>query len=135
MMNHLMNHRFTAWFCYCLSILCALLVWLTPGAAAIAYADEPTPTVASEVTEPTTAQLFETQCAGCHPNGANIIRRGKNLKQKALERNGYATKAAIIDLVTHGKGNMSAYGDRLSPEQIENLAQYVLDRAALNWKG
>ena len=79
------------------------------------------------------APLFETNCAGCHINGSNIIRRGKNLKQRALKRNGYEDVDAIATLIINGKGNMSAYRDKLSPEEINALAQYVLDRAAVNW--
>ncbi|MEM7063252.1 MAG: c-type cytochrome [Cyanobacteria bacterium P01_B01_bin.77] len=85
-------------------------------------------------TSDSAAELFEVHCAGCHPNGANIIRRGKNLKQKALKRHGYDSAAAIATLITHGKGLMSAYGEQLSPEEINRLANYVLDQAALNWK-
>ena len=41
------------------------------------------------------APLFETHCSGCHLNGGNIIRRGKNLKLKTLEKNGYDTSEAM----------------------------------------
>lgn len=95
---------------------------------ASAWADSPSPA------SPPAAELFEIHCAGCHPNGANIIRRGKNLQPKALKRHGYDSAAAIAILITNGKGLMSAYGDRLSPEEISRLANYVLDQAALNWK-
>ena len=78
------------------------------------------------------APLFETNCAGCHINGSNIIRGGKNLKQRALKRNGYEDVDEIATLIINGKGNMSAYGDKLSPEEINALAQYVLDWAAVN---
>ncbi|MBD1913001.1 MULTISPECIES: c-type cytochrome [unclassified Leptolyngbya] len=83
---------------------------------------------------PDAAPLFETHCAGCHINGGNIIRRGKNLKQKTLERNGYDTAEAIAQLVTHGKGNMPAYADRMTPDEIQAVANYVLEQAAQNWK-
>ena len=79
-------------------------------------------------------ELFEVHCAGCHPNGANIIRRGKNLKQKALKRYGYESVDAIATLITNGKGLMSAYGDRLSEDEIASLANYVLEQAAIDWK-
>lgn len=79
------------------------------------------------------AQLFELQCAGCHVNGGNIIRRGKTLKLKALEKNGYGTVEAIVAIITNGKGNMSAYKDRLSESEIQSVAEYVLDRAHQNW--
>ncbi len=78
-------------------------------------------------------QLFELQCAGCHVNGGNIIRRGKTLKLKALEKNGYGTREAIVEIITYGKGNMSAYKDRLSETEIQSVAEYVLDRANQNW--
>lgn len=80
------------------------------------------------------AKVFEIQCAGCHVNGGNIIRRGKNLKLKALERNGYNTIEAVTEIVTHGKANMSAFKDRLSAEEVQDVAAYVLDQANRGWK-
>ncbi|WOB45367.1 c-type cytochrome [Thermoleptolyngbya oregonensis NK1-22] len=82
----------------------------------------------------TGAAVFEVHCAGCHVNGGNIIRRGKNLKQPALEKNGYATVEAIAQIVANGKANMSAYKDKLTAEEIESVAAYVLERAAAGWK-
>jgi len=84
--------------------------------------------------EANSAKLFELHCAGCHINGGNIVRRGKTLKLKALEKNGYTTVAAIANIIANGKGNMSAYKERLSETEIQDLAQYVLDRANQNWK-
>ena len=71
---------------------------------------------------PDGAKIFETQCAGCHINGGNIIRRGKNLKQKALKKYGMDSPEAIANIVTNGKGNMSAYKDRLTTEQIQAVS-------------
>jgi len=82
----------------------------------------------------TGAAVFEVHCAGCHVNGGNIIRRGKTLKQPALEKYGYATVEAIAQIVANGKANMSAYKDQLTAEEIESVAAYVLDRAAAGWK-
>ncbi len=79
-------------------------------------------------------KIFELNCAGCHPNGNNIIRRGKNLKSKALHRNGYDSLEAITNIVTHGKNNMSAFGNRLSETEIQQVANYVLQQANNNWK-
>ena len=84
--------------------------------------------------ESSTAKLFELQCASCHINGGNIVRRGKTLKLKALEKNGYTTIDQISNIITNGKGNMSAYKDRLSETEIQALAHYVLDRANQDWK-
>lgn len=97
--------------------------WLAVGGS--------TPAWAADVTSG--AQVFEVHCIGCHLNGGNIIRGGKNLKQKALERNGYATLGAIAQIVTNGKANMSAYKDRLTPAEIEDVAAYVLQQAEQNW--
>ena len=79
-------------------------------------------------------QIFTANCAGCHPKGGNIIRRGKNLKARALKRNQRDSQDAIISLVTNGKGNMSAYGDRLTAEEIAAVSNYVLEQAANNWR-
>jgi len=80
------------------------------------------------------AKVFEANCAGCHVNGGNIVRRGKNLKSKALQKNKLDTQEAIASLVTNGKGIMSAYGDKLSPQEIADVSAYVLQQAAQDWK-
>jgi cytochrome c6 len=80
------------------------------------------------------AKIFEANCAGCHANGGNIVRRGKNLKLKALQKNKVDTQEAIISIVTNGKGNMSAYKDRLTAQEIAEVSDYVLQKAEQNWK-
>jgi len=102
-----------AWFCWSLSM---------PPALAETGAAEPV------------QSLFTAQCAGCHVNGGNIVRRRKTLKQRALERNGVDSVEAIATLITNGKGAMSAYGDRLSAAEIDLLAHYVWDRAQDDWQ-
>lgn len=108
----------------CLSLLLCWGLLTAPAQAATAPSQSPA----------TAAQLFETHCVGCHVGGGNIVRRRKTLKQRALERNGVDSVAAIADLVTHGKGLMSAYGDRLSPDEIDLLAEYVWQRSQSNWR-
>ena len=80
------------------------------------------------------AAVFKANCAGCHVNGGNIVRRGKNLKIKALHKNKVDTHEAVVSLVTNGKGIMSAYGDKLTPEEISEVSTYVLNRAEQNWQ-
>lgn len=82
---------------------------------------------------PNGARLFEIHCAGCHINGGNIVRRGKTLKLKALQRNQVDSEDAIAHLVTQGKGNMPAYTDRLSQVEIQAVAAYVLEQAQAGW--
>ena len=80
------------------------------------------------------AEVFKQNCSGCHVKGGNIVRRGKNLKLKTLKKNGLDSVELISQLVRQGKNNMSAYQDRLTPTEIENVAAYVLTRAQENWK-
>lgn len=95
----------------------------------------PQTALADTTTKPATAaEIFSVNCAGCHINGSNIIRRGKNLKQKALKRYGMDSIANIANLVTNGKNIMPAYKDRLSEQQISDVAAYVLSQAKNDWK-
>ena len=80
------------------------------------------------------AQLFEVHCAGCHLNGRNIIRRGKNLKLKALQKNQMDSVEAIAQIVMNGKNNMSAYKDRLTELEIQQVSAYVWEQAQQGWK-
>ncbi|KZL51759.1 cytochrome C6 [Nodularia spumigena CENA596] len=80
------------------------------------------------------AEVFSVHCAGCHINGGNIIRRGKNLKEKALKRYGMDTIEAVTSIITNGKNNMSAYADRLTPQEIQEVATYVLEQAQTGWR-
>ncbi|AFY38096.1 cytochrome c class I [[Leptolyngbya] sp. PCC 7376] len=83
---------------------------------------------------PDGAQVFESTCAGCHVNGGNIIRRGKNLKQRAMEKYGFTSVENITEIINNGKGSMSAYGDRLTAEETQAVSEYVLTQSQKNWK-
>ncbi|BAZ68232.1 MAG: c-type cytochrome [Pelatocladus maniniholoensis HA4357-MV3] len=80
------------------------------------------------------AKIFDVHCAGCHINGSNIVRRGKNLKLKALKKYGMDSIEAISSLVANGKNNMSAYKDLLSEQEIQDVAAYVLQQAEKSWR-
>ncbi|WP_041933730.1 cytochrome c6 PetJ [Gloeothece verrucosa] len=88
--------------------------------------------LASEIGEG--AKIFNTHCAGCHPNGNNIIRRGKTLQARALKKYKMDSLEAISNLVANGKNNMSAFKERLSEQEIKTVAQYVLEQAPKNWR-
>jgi cytochrome c6 len=79
-------------------------------------------------------RIFEVQCVGCHANGGNIIRRGKTLKLKALQRNHRDSLEAIADIVRNGKMPMSAYKDKLTEPEILDVSAYVLNQAQQEWK-
>lgn len=108
---------------YLISILFVIGVWIVSGSVAHAASN-------LELGE----QVFQAQCAGCHVGGGNIIRRGKNLQLKALEKNHVDSMETIEALVIEGKGNMSAYGDKLSADEIHAVAEYVLVQAQNGWK-
>ena len=78
--------------------------------------------------------LFENYCAGCHPQGGNIIRRRQTLKLKSLERDGYNTIEPLTDLVANGKNNMPGFAEKLNATQIETISQFVLDAANQGWR-
>lgn len=78
-------------------------------------------------------QVFSANCAGCHIGGGNIVRRGKNLKQKALKKYGMDSIDAIAYLVENGKNAMPAYKARLSDQQILDVSAYVLEQAEKGW--
>ncbi|MEM9926680.1 MAG: c-type cytochrome [Cyanobacteria bacterium P01_D01_bin.50] len=80
------------------------------------------------------AKVFKKNCAGCHINGGNIIRRGKNLKMRAMKKYKMDSVSAISQIVTYGKNNMSAYKDTLSESEIQAVSIYVLNQARNNWR-
>ena len=79
------------------------------------------------------AVLFEQHCSGCHINGGNIIRRGKNLKLKTLERDGIATVEAIAAIAREGRSQMSGYADVLGTDGDQLVAEWVLIQAQNAW--
>ena len=80
-------------------------------------------------------QIFQLNCAACHPQGGNIIRWGKNLYPKALAKNHLDTLENLVTFVANGKGNMPAYVDRLTQDEILAVSNYVLEQAGKKWKG
>jgi cytochrome c6 len=79
-------------------------------------------------------KIFTIHCAGCHPKGGNIIRRGKNLKKRALQKYKRDSLEAISELVYSGKNNMSSFQDKLTETEINIVARYVLEQAEAGWK-
>jgi cytochrome c6 len=81
-------------------------------------------------------QIFNANCAACHAGGQNVIMPEKTLEKEALDQYlaGGRTAKAIQTQVTNGKNAMPAFGGRLSDEDIENVAAYVLKEADGNWE-
>lgn len=79
------------------------------------------------------AKIFSANCAQCHLGGKNLVQANKSLKKSDLDKYAMNSPEAIIAQVTKGKNAMPAFKGRLKPEQIENVAAYVLEQA--NEKG
>ncbi len=98
--------------------LCVLLLWSPVAMAGDAVRGE---------------QVFKAICAACHIGGGNVIQPAKTLKKSALEKYAMLDLNEIITQVTNGKNAMPAFRDRLTPEQINDVATYVLEKAEKGW--
>lgn len=78
-------------------------------------------------------QLFLNHCVGCHINGGNIIRRGRNLKLSTLERNGLDNKESIAKIARDGIGQMSGYAKELGLDGDNLVAEWILEQAKQSW--
>merc|ERR550525_2140964 len=76
--------------------------------------------------------VFQGNCAACHAGGNNSIKAEKTLRKEALEQ--YLTGGYNIDAiktqVMNGKGSMPAFGEKLGPDDVEDVANYVFDQAS-----
>ncbi|MFM7425934.1 MAG: cytochrome c6 PetJ [Elainella sp.] len=79
------------------------------------------------------AKVFGSSCAACHVGGGNLVNAAKTLKKADLDKYEMASLAAITAQVTNGRNAMPGFGGRLTPEQIEDVAAYVLDQAEQGW--
>jgi cytochrome c6 len=73
--------------------------------------------------------IFLRNCNVCHNQGSNIIIPEKNLKIETLRANGMDNLDAIIYQVINGKNGMPAFGGRLKEDEIENVANYILEKS------
>lgn len=79
-------------------------------------------------------KIFFNNCSVCHIGGNNIIIPEKNLKKETLEANGMNSISAISYQVLNGKNGMPAFGGRLTEEEIEDVATYVLQKSLKNFQ-
>ena len=77
--------------------------------------------------------LFKHNCAGCHINGGNIIRRSKDLKISSLKRNGIDNPEAIAKIARQGIGAMSGYEDKLGENGDQIVANWVWKQSQKAW--
>jgi len=79
------------------------------------------------------AKIFKANCNACHLGGKNVVQANKTLQKDALEKYGMNSVAAIVTQVTKGKNAMPAFKGRLTDEQIQNVAEYVLEQSEKGW--
>lgn len=93
------------------------------------------PALAAETS--TGAKIFDANCASCHIGGGNILISQKNLKKEALSKylENYDRDSiqAIIHQVQNGKNAMPAFKNKLSQEEILEVAAYVFQNAEQGW--
>ncbi|MBD2485036.1 cytochrome c6 PetJ [Planktothrix sp. FACHB-1365] len=79
-------------------------------------------------------KVFSANCASCHAGGKNLVNAKYTLQKADLEKYGMYSIEAITTQVTNGKGAMPSFKGRLKPEQIADVATYVLSQADQGWK-
>ncbi|MEM7772091.1 MAG: c-type cytochrome [Cyanobacteria bacterium P01_E01_bin.6] len=79
------------------------------------------------------ARVFTANCNACHAGGNNYVNAAKTLSKGDLEKYEMASLEAIKTQVINGKMAMPAFGSKLSDQDIEDVAAYVLDQAEKGW--
>lgn len=83
------------------------------------------------------AKIFDANCSSCHIGGGNILISHKTLKKEALsnylENYNQDSIKAIIHQVQNGKNAMPAFKNKLSAEEIVEVAAYVFQKAETGW--
>jgi cytochrome c6 len=83
--------------------------------------------------------IFISNCASCHAGGQNFINDQRTLKQDALVKFGVGTdQPSLLNFVTQQSARhktmvfFRAEGGKLTPEQWEDVTEYVSDHATGN---
>lgn len=82
-------------------------------------------------------QIFSANCAACHMGGGNVVNGQRTLQNDDLKA--YLTnyneghEEAIAYQVTNGKNGMPAFGGKLGPDDIADVASYVESQSSNGW--
>ncbi len=84
------------------------------------------PSLLSAQSDP--AALFKSKCALCHgedasgstPTGRAL--KAKDLRSDEVQKN---TDAELTEVITKGRNKMPAFGQKLKPDQIQQLVGYI----------
>nr|YP_010336335.1 cytochrome c553 [Goniotrichopsis reniformis]UNJ14741.1 cytochrome c553 [Goniotrichopsis reniformis] len=78
-------------------------------------------------------EIFTANCSACHAGGQNAILPERTLQKDVLEKFSMKSIDAIVKQVTEGKNSMPPFGGRLSDQDIQDVANYVLSQAEAGW--
>jgi cytochrome c6 len=62
-----------------------------------------------------------------------MVNPAKTLSKADLEKYGKNTVEAIVAQANNGAGAMPAFGSKLSADQLEDVATYILQQAEAGW--
>lgn len=68
------------------------------------------------------AAIYAAKCAMCHGKDGKGTAVGLKMGAKEI---GKEKEGEVEKVVTNGKGKMSAFGAKLSPDEIKAVSQYV----------
>jgi mono/diheme cytochrome c family protein len=80
--------------------------------------------------EPEGKKLYDSKCSMCHGTDGvakKMAAGSKNFNDAAWKKT--ATVEGIAKITADGKGKMKGMGDKLSPEQMTQVANYILTLA------
>nr|QCI04094.1 cytochrome c553 [Antithamnionella ternifolia] len=95
------------------------------------YALNLSPTLAADLEAG--GKIFNANCTACHIGGNNLIMPSKTLKIEDLDQYKMSSVEAITTQVMNGKNAMPAFQGRLSADDINNVANYVLNQSQSGW--
>jgi len=79
------------------------------------------------------ARVFAYVCSACHIGGYNQVRAERTLQEAILRENGMLAADAIEYQVVNGKNRMPAFENRLTEDEITDVAFYVVAQAQAGW--
>lgn len=74
------------------------------------------------------AKVFKTTCSLCHADdGSGSSATGKAMKAKDLRSDEVQqqTDAALVEVITKGRGKMPAFGTKIKPDGVTSLVAYI----------
>eukprot|EP00929_Paragymnodinium_shiwhaense_P006483 TRINITY_DN1099_c0_g1_i18.p1 TRINITY_DN1099_c0_g1~~TRINITY_DN1099_c0_g1_i18.p1 ORF type:complete len:169 (-),score=58.74 TRINITY_DN1099_c0_g1_i18:185-691(-) len=79
------------------------------------------------------SSVFAANCTACHAGGKNNVKQEKTLFPDALKANNRYEISDMITWISSGGNGMPNFGERLGPDDIEDVANYVRGQADKGW--